>query len=114
MDIGNAQPDALAETIAGQIGRTAGPVTPFGLEQGLPLEWLIWAPYMTLAPDGPRTPIRRYTGDRRSLNPSGRITLHTRVIIASFFGLICGDDHPCINRSEQIHDKTTSEPDRPL
>ena len=44
---------------------------------------------------------RRYTGDRRSPSPSGRITLYTRVIIANFFGLICGDDHPCINRYER-------------
>ena len=29
-------------------------------------------------------PIRRYTGDRRSPSPSGRITLDTRVIIANF------------------------------
>jgi hypothetical protein len=64
MDFGKAQPDALAEAIAGQIGRTAGPVTLFGLGHGLrALEWLIWAPYMTLTPDGPRAPIPRYTGD---------------------------------------------------
>jgi hypothetical protein len=56
---------------------------------------------LTLAQPAQRfaAPSRRYTGDRRSPSPSGRITLHTRVIIANFFGLICGDDHPCINRS---------------
>ena len=45
---------------------------------------------------------RPYTGDRRSPNPSGRITLDTRVIIANFFDLICGDDHPCITRSVRL------------
>jgi len=44
--------------------------------------------------------IRRYTGDRRSPKPFGRITQDTRVILASFFDPICGDDHPCISRSE--------------
>src|SRR5262249_16789641 len=38
----------------------------------------------------------RHTGDRRSLSPSGRITLDIRVIIASLFDPICGDDHPYI------------------
>ena len=46
--------------------------------------------------------IRRYTGDRRSLNPSGRITQDTRVIIANFFDPIYGDDHPCITRSARV------------
>jgi len=53
-------------------------------------------------PQEPRPPsaqIRRYTGDRRSPKPFGRITLDTRVIIANFFEAICGDDHPCITRS---------------
>ena len=49
----------------------------------------------------PQRPARRLPRTRSPAiaSPSGRITLHTRVIIASFFGLICGDDHPCINRS---------------
>jgi len=42
--------------------------------------------------------IRRYTGDRRSPSPSGRITLDIRVIIANIFGPVCGDDHPYITR----------------
>src|SRR5262249_47518036 len=42
---------------------------------------------------------RRYTGDRRSPSPPGRITLDIRVIIADFFVSICGDDHPYITRS---------------
>ena len=55
--------------------------------------------------DGNELPIekkahsRRYTGDRRSPKPFGRITQDTRVILASFFDPICGDDHPCISRS---------------
>ena len=47
----------------------------------------------------PESPLRFGREDRRLLNPSGRITLDTRVIIAKFFDLICGDDHPCITRS---------------
>jgi hypothetical protein len=35
----------------------------------------------------------------RSPKPFGRITLDIRVILASFFGPICGDDHPYITRS---------------
>jgi hypothetical protein len=46
-----------------------------------------------------RASIRRYTGDRRSPSPSGRITLDTQVIIADTFGPICGDDHPRITGS---------------
>ena len=46
--------------------------------------------------------IRRYTGDRRSPKPFGRITQDTRVILASFFDPICGDDHPCISRSVSL------------
>ena len=42
---------------------------------------------------------RRYTGDRRTPKPFGRITQDTRVILAKFFDPICGDDHPCISRS---------------
>jgi hypothetical protein len=45
---------------------------------------------------------RRYMGDRRSPSPSGHITLDIRVILASFFGPICGDDHPYITRSVAI------------
>ena len=50
---------------------------------------------------GPAAQPRRVdvTGDRRSPKPFGRITQDTRVILASFFGPICGDDHPCISRS---------------
>jgi len=47
---------------------------------------------------------RRYTGDRRSPKPFGRITQDTRVILASFFGPICGDDHPCISRYARLAD----------
>jgi hypothetical protein len=46
-----------------------------------------------------RAQCRRYTGDRRSPKPFGRITLDTRVIIARFFDSIQGNDHPCITRS---------------
>jgi hypothetical protein len=55
---------------------------------------------------------RRYTGDRRSPKPFGRITTDTRVILASFFDPICGDDHPCISRS--VFAQTLTVPTRVL
>jgi NADPH:quinone reductase-like Zn-dependent oxidoreductase len=46
-----------------------------GLGHGLrALEWLIWAPYMTLAPDGPLAPIRRSAPKAPTLVP-GRCAL---------------------------------------
>jgi len=45
---------------------------------------------------------RRYMGDQRSPSPSGHITLDIRVILASFFGPICGDDHPYISRYARL------------
>jgi len=47
---------------------------------------------------GERAQCRRYTGDRRSPKPFGRITQDIRVIIARFFDPICGNDHPYISR----------------
>src|SRR5215472_13854634 len=55
-------------------------------------------------------PIRRYTGDRRSPKPFGRITQDTRVILASFFDPICGDDHPCISRYARLVMNDGAEP----
>jgi hypothetical protein len=40
----------------------------------------------------------RVIGDHRALRAG--ITLDTPVIIAGIFGPICGDDHPCITRSD--------------
>ena len=62
------------------------------------LERRICAPPLSVAMQPSVTPSRRYTGDRRSPKPFGRITQDTRVILASFFDPICGDDHPCISR----------------
>src|SRR6266567_1047349 len=58
------------------------------------------------SPDPIDAHTRRYTGDPRSPKPFGRITPDTRVILAEFFGLICGDDHPCITRSARAAAQT--------
>ena len=68
--------------------------------QGAGHSWLFCALEPANGRTEARANIRRYTGDRRSPSPSGRITPDIRVIIAQFFGLICGDDHPCITRSD--------------
>src|SRR6266536_1729288 len=63
--------------------QVTGPALPRSLDRSFPHGWTICE-----IPCGYRTGRRvarnqRYTGDRRSLNPSGRITLDTRVIIAN-------------------------------
>src|SRR5262249_50070699 len=51
---------------------------------------------------------RRYTGDRRSPGPPGRITADTRVIIAQSSKRMGGNDHPCITRSARHRRLATS------
>ncbi len=56
-----ALPPEVCKTVASTLPATACPLGPVTLPSsgGCALEWLIWAPCMTVAPDIPRAPSRR-------------------------------------------------------